>query len=201
MSKSTHQESWFRSVLEHCDGKLAEKPGIRDYREKDPAIYKTYLLQMVAAHCLKNGETNPRTVAKMIGYDSKLVDAELKDTPVAFFKAQWNRALAFCRNQLFESVCHQYFGGIIDGQGCSGAKMAVLNAMEKESKTVKYKYDREEHTDFPHEVFQRVGFGVVAEEDYQQAAANFRERLKVYTTLRSQRAENLTGDILADYDF
>jgi hypothetical protein len=201
MGRSTHTEDWFQDAFDRADTALQGIRGVGEYREKDPAVYQAYLLQRYATECLTNGETNPRTCARMIQFDGRNTDSELGMPPVQFFKKQWNTALDFCRTQLFEAVCHRYFGGIVDGRGTSAGVLALRNAMEKSDTTCKFTYEAEPVICKPHEVFEKLDFGVVSEEDYAEAAEVYREKLGVYTKLRSKRMPQLTDEVLGSVNF
>jgi len=201
MAVSKQTEEWYAAALENSIAAMREKPGVRDYETVDPPVFNAYVLQHFASFCLVNGETNPKVACRMIGWDGKLPDKRLGGIPRNIFRDQWNRALEFARNQIYEGVCRKFFGGIVDGRGTSGVNTVVRNAMEKDASSIKYSFDGEDRVAHPVEGLRDIGFTDITEDLYEQAAVALRQNVKKYTNLRSKRAPNLAGEVMGDFDF
>lgn len=202
MAVSKQSEEWFKNALERSVAAMREKKGVRDYESVDPPVFMQYVLQHFASYCLVNDETSMKVAARMIGWDAKTPDKRVGGVPRQIFHDQWNRALEFARSKIYEGTCRKYFGGIIDSRGSGTINLAVRNAMEKDADSVKFKdEDGDETVGTPLAALKSIGFTDISEDQYNDAAEFFRKNLKQYTTLRSKRAPNLTGDVLEDFTF
>jgi len=200
MAVSKQTEEWFAAALENSIAAMRKVRGVKDYEGKDDTIFMAYVLQHFAGYCLVNEETQMNTACRMIGWDAKVEDPKLGKSPRNFFREQWTKAVEFARASLYDKVCRKYFGGIVDARGAGIVNQAVRNAMEKKMDTVKFKdEDGDDTVDHPIKALEKIGFRNLTEELYAEAAEDYRQQLKAYTTLRSKRAPNLTGDVLGGF--